>query len=90
VNDKVDSMVGRKRGRPKKPRNTIEQYQCPDKFRTLAEKRTKNIRAAWGRWGDDSLAMLCQSCYLQGVEDAFKAAEQDTANAANQARSEAE
>jgi len=78
MSDRVHSTVSRKRGRPRKPQSTIERYQCPERFKSLAEKRTKNIRKAWSRWGDDSLAMLCQSCYLQGIEDAFKSLEKES------------
>jgi len=47
----------------------IEVFDVPRRFAALAERRIRNIRSAWGRWGDYSLNILCQSCYLQGLAD---------------------
>lgn len=54
-------------------RETVEQYKPPPKVVDLAKRRTRGIRTWWGRWGEHSLAMLCASCYLQGIEDTAQA-----------------
>jgi len=57
------------RGRPRIV-PTVDYYVCPRPFVDLGRRRTMNIAASWARRGDLSLAMLCASCYLQGIEDA--------------------
>lgn len=69
MSDSLEAVVGRCRGRPPL-RQTVERYELPARFADLAKRRTAGIAAAWGRWGDYSLTMLCASCYLQGLEDA--------------------
>lgn len=55
------------------PRNRIEIWRPESRFVLLAENRTQSIRSEWSRTGLYTLNMLCSSCYLQGVTDAFRA-----------------
>lgn len=43
----------------------------------LVETRTRPIRRHWERSGRNGLEDLCQSCYLQGVKDAFEVIRND-------------
>ena len=63
--------MGKRGPRPK--RTTAERVDHPREFVDFGYRRTAGIRRAWGNWGDYSLKMLCASCYLQGLEDAYRA-----------------